>query len=134
VSPRLIVVFLAARLLAQSPNLLEQADEAFRQGDIERARVLARRAVENDPSALHGHLILGLIAARNNQWEASDRHFTAVVKLDPSNAYGYFYLGQSKLYQRKWEPAIRFFTDALERQYPDRERLLVELAVAQHEA
>ena len=114
--------------------MLEQADEAFRQGDFERASALAQRAIERDPAAVHGHMILGVIAAQKNQWEVSNRHFQTVVKLDPSNPYGYFYLGQAKLYQRQWDAAIGFFTKALERQYPDTGRLLVELALAQNEA
>ena len=130
----LLAVFLAAGLSAQTPSLLEQADEAFRQGDFERAGTLARRVLARDPAAVHGHMILGVIAAQKNQWETSNRHFLTVVKYDPSNPYGYFYLGQAKLYQRQWEPAIQYFTKALERQYPDSNRLLVELALAQNEA
>jgi tetratricopeptide (TPR) repeat protein len=57
-----------------------------------------------------------------------------VIELDPSNPYGYFYLGQAKLYQQQWNAAIKFFTGALERQYPDTGRVLVELALAQKEA
>ena len=128
------ILCIAGTLIAQPPNLLEQADDAFRQGDFERSRTLAERVVARDPAAVHAHLILGMIAARDNQWSVSDRHFEKVVKLDPSNPYGYFYLGQSRLYQRQWNAAIAFFTGALERNYSDRERLLVELAVAQNEA
>jgi tetratricopeptide (TPR) repeat protein len=127
-------VFLSAGLAAQSPNLLEQADAAFRQGEFDRAAELARRALARHPALPHGHMILGVIAAQKKQWDVSNRHFLTVVKLDPSNPYGYFYLGQAKLYQREWEQAIRYFTRALERKYPDVERLLVELAVAQDEA
>jgi Flp pilus assembly protein TadD len=130
----LLVISIAAGLAAQTANVLEQADEAFRQGDFERAGALAQRAIDRDPGALHGHMILGIIAAQNNQWDVSNSHFQTVVKLDPSNPYGYFYLGQAKLYQRQWESAIEFFTNALERQYPETGRLLVELAVAQNEA
>src|SRR4051794_1532637 len=130
----LLLISIAAGLAAQSPGLLEQADEAFHQGDFERASTLARQALERDPAAVHGHMILGAIAAQKNDWEASNRHFQTVVKLDPSNPYGYFYLGQAKLYQRQWDAAIGFFTNALERQYPDTGRVLVELALAQNEA
>jgi Flp pilus assembly protein TadD len=130
----LLTIFLAACLGAQTPSLIEQADEAFRQGDFERAVILAQRALDHDPATLHGHMILGVIAAQKNQWDASNRHFQTVVKLDPTNPYGYFYLGQAKLYQRQWESAIQFFTMALERQYPESDRLLVELALAQNEA
>ena len=130
----LLVISIAAGLAAQTQSLLEQADEAFRQGDFERASTLAQRAVERDPAALHAHMILGVIAAQKNQWEVSNRHFQMVVKLDPSNPYGYFYLGQAKLYQRQWDAAIKLFKSALDRQYPETGRLLVELALAQNEA
>jgi Flp pilus assembly protein TadD len=127
-----VLLAIAASAVAQT-GLLEQADEAFRQSDFARAGALARQAVETDPTAIHGHMILGAIAAREKQWAATERHFQAVTKLDPSNPYGYFYLGQANLYQRRWDTAIRFFLDALERQYPETGRLLVELATAQNE-
>ena len=130
----LLFILIAAGLAAQTPNLLEQADEAFRQGDFEAALRLAQRVIESDPAALHGHMILGVIAAQKNQWEVANRHFQTIVKLDPSNPYGYFYLGQAQLYQRDWKAAIKYFTSALERQYPETGRLLVELALAQNEA
>jgi Flp pilus assembly protein TadD len=130
----LLVIAIAACLAAQTPTLLEQADEAFRHGDFESASALAQRALERDPAALHGHMILGIIAAQRNQWKDSNRHFQTVIELDPSNPYGYFYLGQAKLYQREWDAAIKFFTSALDRQYPESGRLLVELALAQNEA
>lgn len=118
----------------QADALLEKADEAFRAGEFDKARTLARQAIAGEPSAIHGHMILGVIAAQKNQWEVSNRHFLIVVQLDPSNPSGYFYLGQAKLYQQQWAQAASYFTKALERQYPDRERLMVELAMAQNEA
>jgi Flp pilus assembly protein TadD len=130
----LLLISIALGLAAQTPGLLEQADAAFREGDLERAATLAQRAVERDPAALQGHMILGVVAAQKNRWEAANRHFQRVIELDPSNPYGYFYLGQAKLYQRQWNAAIQFFTSAFERQYPDTGRLLVELALAQNEA
>jgi len=130
----LLALSIAAGLAAQTASLLEQADEAFRQGDLERAGTLARRAIQSDPAVVHGHMILGVIAAQKGQWSDSDSHFKTVVKLDPTSPYGYFYLGQGKLYQKQWDAAIRFFTSALERQYPETGRLLVELALAQNEA
>src|SRR4051794_37319894 len=94
----ILFISIAAGLGAQTATLLEQADEAFRQGDIETARTLAQRVVQSDPAALHGYMILGVIAAQNNQWDVANRHFQTIVKLDPSNPYGYFYLGQAQLY------------------------------------
>ena len=74
-------------LFAQAVNLLERADEAFREGNFTRAETLARQAVAGDPNAVHGHMILGVIAARRNQWEVSNSHFLAVVRLEPSNPH-----------------------------------------------
>src|SRR5688572_23290183 len=128
------LVILALSVLAQSSTILEQADAAFRNGDLERSMSLARRVLARDPNAVHAHMILGVIAAQKKEWAVSNKHFQAVVKLAPSNPYGYFYLGQARLYQQQWEPAIQFFVKALEREYPEVDRLLVELALAQNEA
>src|SRR5437660_12740794 len=100
----LIAMWVALSLLGQTTeNLLEQADEAFRQGNLDGAVALATQALARSPGAVHGHMILGVIAAQKNQWDISNRHFEAVIRVDPSNPYGYFYLGQAKLYQRQWE-------------------------------
>jgi tetratricopeptide (TPR) repeat protein len=130
----ILTICLSACVFAQTGSLLERADEAFRRGNLDRASTLARQALARDPGAVHGHMILGVIAAQKNQWETSTRHFEAVVRLEPSNPYGYFYLGQAKLYQQQWEKAVQYFAKALDLQYPERERLMVEMAVAQNEA
>ena len=129
-----LFLFSACYLLAQGGNLLEQADEAFRNGDPIRAASLAQRVVARDPNATHAHLILGVIAAQKKDWNTSSRHFRTVIRLEPSNPFGYFYLGQANLYQQHWDAAILNFLEATKRQYPERERLAVELALAQNEA
>ena len=130
----MIRLLLPLLLLLQAEGLLERADEAFRAGELEKAATLARQAIARDPSAVHGHMILGVIAAQKNQWEVSTGHFLTILRLEPSNPFGYFYLGQAKLYQQQWAQAVNYLTKAMERQYPDRERLIVELAMAQNEA
>src|SRR5262245_60473763 len=118
----------------RADTLLEQADAAFRQGDLPKAAALARRVLAQDSTAVHAHLILGVIAAQGADWAASNRHFAEVVRFQPSNPHGYFYLGQAKLYQQQWQAAIEYFSKALELRYPDEQRLLIELALAQNEA
>src|SRR5881628_2540347 len=98
-----LLLFLSAGLFAQSANMLEQADEAFRQGNLDPAASLARQALARDPGAVHAHMILGVIAARKSQWDTSTRHFETVIRREPANPYGYFYLGQARLYQQQWE-------------------------------
>ena len=125
---------LVACLFAQVNPVLEQADAAFRAGNLDQAVALAKRVSPGDPRAEHAQMILGVIAARRNQWKQAAGHFEAVIRLAPSNPYGYFYLGQASLYQHDWEKAARYFTSALERNYPDRTPLIIELASAQNEA
>lgn len=133
---RLFLVLLISALLAaqQLEVLLEQADAAFRQGDLENAAALSQKVLAREPGAVHAHLILGVIAAQNSQWTACERHFQTVARLQPANPYSYFYLGQARLYQRQWEAAIQYFNQAKARGYPDTDRLTVELALAQNEA
>ncbi|MBI1789090.1 MAG: tetratricopeptide repeat protein [Acidobacteria bacterium] len=125
---RLAPLLACALLFAQS--LLEQADAAFRTGDLDRAVALAKKVLAADPSAIHAHLIAGVVAAQRNQWPECSRHFQAVKRLAPANPYSYFYLGQAALYQHQWEAAVREFTAAAARNYPDLDRLRVELALA----
>jgi Flp pilus assembly protein TadD len=119
---------------AGAPALLERADRAFRQGDLAAAAKLARQAVTQDPSAVHGHMILGIVAAQAGQWEEAVQHFGAVIERVPEEPHGYFYLAQARLYQKQWDAAARGFARALEKGFPDRGRLLVEMAFATNEA
>jgi tetratricopeptide (TPR) repeat protein len=130
----LIFVLSTVCLHGQPGNVLEQADAAFREGNVEQAATLARRALTRDPRAVRAHMILGVIAAKNRDWNATNTHFRAVVRLEPSNSYGYFYLGQAGLYQHRWDEAIKYFSKALELKHPEPERLLIELALARNEA
>jgi Flp pilus assembly protein TadD len=130
----LVLLLTAGVLWAQTGSVIDQADAAFRNGDVEQAAALARKALAQDPRLAHAQMILGIIAAQTNQWKDADAHFQSVVKLEPQNPYGYFYLGQSALYQQQWEQAVRHFSKALEYNYPDQQRLVIELAFAQNEA
>jgi tetratricopeptide (TPR) repeat protein len=123
-------LLIAAALHAQ----IDEAESAFRSGDTGHAAALAHAALVKDAGSVRAHLILGVIAAQNNNWHEAGTHFEAVVRLAPENPQGYFYLGQANLYQQKWEVAAKYFSAALEKNHPDRNRVLLELAVAQHEA
>jgi Flp pilus assembly protein TadD len=126
------VLFLAVGL-AFGQDLVQQARTAFRSGNFDRAGALARAVLAEDPSSLQAHLILGLIAARRNQWDVARENFKALIHLAPSDPQAYFYLGQAYLYQQKWDQAATYFTLALEHNYPDRGRLDIELALAKNQ-
>jgi Flp pilus assembly protein TadD len=121
-------------MLFQAPDLLDQAEAAFRNGDAARAESLARQAVTRDPNSPAGHMILGVISAQRQNWVEATRQFEAVIRLVPADPNGYFYLGQAHLYQKRWASAAKLLRQALDRNYPDRDRLLIELAYAENEA
>jgi Flp pilus assembly protein TadD len=130
----LALLLMAVVLSAQSPALLDQADAAFRSGDLAKASELARKALAQDQGSVHAHMILGVIAAQATEFDTADKHFRSVIQLEPQNPLGYFYLGQSALYQQRWEQAIGHFRKAAAANYPDQQRLMIELALAQNQS
>ena len=124
---------LGAAPLPQS-DAVQQAHQAFRAGDLKRAASLARQVLAHDPESEYAHMILGLIAAREGEWKAAIKNLEAVVRLNPSSPHGNFFLGQAYHQQAHWEKAIPYLAKALESGHPERERLVLQLAVAQNEA
>jgi len=110
------------------------SESAFRSGDLNQAASVASRILAREPGSSAAHMILGLVAAQRNQWLAAEKSFGAIIRLEPSNPFGYFYLGQVSLNQQKWAQAGPIFLQAREHQYPDGDRLMVELALAENEA
>jgi tetratricopeptide (TPR) repeat protein len=125
---------MTVHLWGQAPDLLSEAESAFRSGDLSQAALLASRILAREPGSSAAHMILGVIAAQSSQWLAAEKSFGAVIRLEPSNPFGYFYLGQVSLNQQKWAKAVQYFSQAMEHEYPDRDRLMVELALAENEA
>ena len=89
-------------LLAQSVSLLEQADEAFRQGDLDRAASLARQASSTESgragwngskcsamphSAGTTSRIHGTARARIAAASACSERFSSRSRLSPNSAY-----------------------------------------------
>ena len=124
---------LAATPLPQV-DLVQQADQAFRAGDVKRATSLANQILIQQPDSEHARMILGLIAVGRGAWKEAIVNFEAVVRSDPSSAHGNFFLGQAYHQQGRWEKAIRHLAKALDSGHPDRGRLILQIAVAQNEA
>jgi len=125
---------LIAASVARGQEPMQEAEAAFRSGDVKRAATLARDVLANNPNSVEAHMLLGIIASQNATWVSAIQNFEAMIRLTPSNPQGYFYLGQAYLYQQKWDQAAKNFVLALERSYPDRGRINVELAFAENEA
>ena len=127
----LLVPVLAAPAQRSPTDLVRQADKAYRSGDPDRAATLFRQVLEQDPSFLPAHMLLGIISAQRNQWDEAITHLEAVVGAEPSNAHAHFLLGTAYRSKGKWAEAVQRFSKALENQFPDRDRLIVALAQAQ---
>jgi tetratricopeptide (TPR) repeat protein len=127
-------MLVAAWLARPQDNSIQDAEAAFRAGDLNRATVLAKHVLAANPSSVPAHILLGAIASQDGDWTAAVQNFEAVVRLSPSDPRGYFYLGQVSSYQKKWPQATKYFALALERDYPDREQLITQLAFAENEA
>ena len=115
-------------------DLVQQADQAFRAGDLERAASLANQVLLQHADSEHARMILGLIAARRGAWKEAVGNFEALLRSDPTNAHGNFFLGQAYHQQGRWEKAIHHLAKALDSGHPDRGRLVLQIAVAQNEA
>jgi len=116
-----------------SVELMSKAYDAFRVGALERSAALAGRVLQDDPSSVAAHMLLGIIAAERQMWKEADERFETVILLSPGDPYGYFYLGQSSLQQQQWGRAADNLAKALERNYPEKEQVVIELALAQCE-
>jgi tetratricopeptide (TPR) repeat protein len=125
---------LIAASIACAQEPIQKAETAFRSGDIKRAATLAQDVLAGNPNSVEAHMLLGIIGSQNAAWVSAVENFESVIRLTPSSPQGYFYLGQAYLYQQKWEQAAKQFVLALDRNYPDRERISVELAFAENEA
>jgi tetratricopeptide (TPR) repeat protein len=130
----LLLLSFSAAALSQDRETLREAQAAFRAGDHDLASVLARKVLQGNQSSVNARMILGLVAAARNQWVQAQAELEKVIGLAPHDPNAYFYMGQVCLYRKQWPEAIKYFTAAAERNYPDRSRLSIELALAQNES
>lgn len=123
-------------LVAQpsAPELMRQADAAYRAGKPEQAAALFRQVLQQDPSVTPAHMLLGIIASQQGKSAEAIDHFRVVVQATPANAHAHFFLGAAYAAEGKWAEAAQSYTLALENQYPQRDRLMIERALAQAEA
>ncbi|MCP5113220.1 MAG: tetratricopeptide repeat protein, partial [bacterium] len=100
---------------------------------MEEAKTLLLRAIEKQPALTQAHMLLGIISARQQQWDAAVVSFSNVTKLDPDNSFAHYYLGQAHRARGNREAAAQSLATALETGFPRREQLTIELAIALNE-
>ena len=133
--PLLVFGFAPVMAAQRSPaDLMRQADAAYRAGELARAASLFRQVLQQDPSITPAHMFLGVISSQRGQWGEAIEHFRAVVHIAPANAQAHFFLGTAYAAEEKWAEAVQSFSAALDHQFPERDRLIVELAPAQTES
>jgi tetratricopeptide (TPR) repeat protein len=76
-------------------------------------------------------MILGIIQAQQNEAEKAARHFETVLVAEPQNAAAHFFLARLAQGKPDWAAAARHYRAALENRHPQREGILIELAVAE---
>jgi TolB-like protein len=64
----------------------DRFDEPERAAIILRMRTAAQKAVELDPLLAEAHYALGMMYARDAQWEQSEKSFRRSLRLDPNNS------------------------------------------------
>ena len=116
-----------------TPDLMRQADGAYRAGKLNEAAQLFEQALSKALAFLPARMMLGLIRAQQGRTEQAVKHFQAVVEADPPNPHAHFYLGRLLSAQAQWRQAARHFSAALRSDAPDRETATIGLAVAQVE-
>jgi Flp pilus assembly protein TadD len=90
-------------------------------GGLPEAAEQCRQAIQLDATFADGHELLGVIAARQHDFDTARAEFETVKKLRPTKASPYQNLGMIAIQQRNVPEAIQNFREALARdpQSPD---------------
>ncbi len=82
---------------------------------LPKARAMARRALELDPTLAEAHLSLGAIAWNYDwDWPAAEREFRRAIELNPNYATAHHYLGEFLTYQGRFAEGWAEIKQALE--------------------
>ncbi len=57
--------------------------------EVAKMRTAARKAIQLDPLLAEAHDALGMVYARDGQWEKSEKGFRSAIELDPSGSMSY---------------------------------------------
>ena len=118
---RFLLLFLALLLMASSLNDARKANEAYRNGDYEKAIELYRQAIESNPEDARLHFNLGSALAKLGESEQAVRSFETAKQLmdDPEKKSMADYNAGTHLSEAEmYDEAVNFFRDAL-RNNPD---------------
>jgi len=106
--------YLIPRLNASALGLFLAGNEAFRQGDWERAIRLYSDAESNEFSQKATLLrSRGLAKLRMGNHEAASEDYTQSMLLEPNNFTAYHHRGTAKYYMGNYDGAIKDFTESL---------------------
>ena len=67
-----------------------QFQEDHPPGELAGMRAAAEKAIQLDPLLAEGHDALGLVYARDGQWEQAERTFRHAIEIDPNRSNTYF--------------------------------------------
>ncbi|HXM58682.1 MAG TPA: tetratricopeptide repeat protein [Candidatus Dormibacteraeota bacterium] len=88
-------------------TLAQLARCRIREHDLDGARDAATRAIERDPTAAAGHVVLGELATRADDLAGAEAHFQRARELAPDDQYVYAQLMEARLLQLPPEDRAR---------------------------
>jgi predicted O-linked N-acetylglucosamine transferase (SPINDLY family) len=94
-------------------ELVTAGTQAEREGRLEEACVLYRRAIDADPSHAAGYLNLGAALEASGEHEAAARAYRALLELAPGNPYASYNLANLSLARGETQSAEKLLRTAL---------------------
>jgi tetratricopeptide (TPR) repeat protein len=105
------------KTLAINPGFTEALRQlytiALRENDIDRARSIAKRIIENVPDKASSYRLLGHVFMTEKKYADAERCFEKGVSVDSLDASAWFDLGSARERQQKIDAAARAFRNVL---------------------
>ena len=101
-----------AQALPPAEKLLVELLKSWRQGDSATLRAQRKQLKELAPTDWRVHLLIGMGAQEDRQWQEAAAAFTEAIRLNPDAVAAYNLLGYAQMNQSKYEDAIATLTSS----------------------
>jgi tetratricopeptide (TPR) repeat protein len=109
VLPLLLLTAVLAGCFSRPPDAqqsLRDGKAALQQGDVDRARVFAKNAVQANPKLVDAYLLLAEIDSRGSKWNAMLINLLNAIKVDPNHPQAHVKLGELYLLDKQYDKAL----------------------------
>ena len=94
----------------QIENLIENGNDSFEKGDIDKALAIFSEVTQLDPKNSMAYNWKGIIYDKKREYEKAIEEFTKAITFDPSNTTSYFRRGLLLRLKKKTDQALADFT------------------------